>query len=266
MQMILIHLKILNVLPCFFSRAFFICGSFSKFVKLNLKLYKMKKLLLIPLMLFLLSCSKEQSYKYVEHIKDTNVGGKLADKTVEEEIKAKNDTLAFIKAYSKFKISQRLKEHSKSADLPYQQEAVSFQLINEKGKDITDIDFKTKKLEIADADEYALNIVNPYERKEGSRANRAIYQEVKINPCVMSEDFIKRDLRYPNTANFSIFNCSSEQNSDGSYTVLRKVSAKNAFGAESEFIYKVRIGFTGGNEVDINNWKLIGIISEEYRP
>lgn len=85
------------------------------------------------------------------------------------------------------------------------------------------------------------------------------------NPCVMSEDFIKSDLRYPDTVDFSMFDCSTENNSDGSYTILRKVSAKNGFGVESSYIYKVKLGFKGGNTVDINDWELISIESEEYK-
>ena len=97
------------------------------------------------------------------------------------------------------------------------------------------------------------------------RDSKKTYLSVNINPCVISEDFIKQDLRYPKSADFSIFDCKSERKSDGSYTVLRKVSAKNALGVESEFIYKVNFGFIGGSEVDMNNWKLLSIQSEEYK-
>lgn len=85
------------------------------------------------------------------------------------------------------------------------------------------------------------------------------------NPCVISEDFIKQDLRHPDTADFSMFDCSTEKNSDGSFTILRKVSAENAFGVKSSFIYKVKLGFKGGEWTDTSNWDLINIRSEEYR-
>lgn len=85
------------------------------------------------------------------------------------------------------------------------------------------------------------------------------------NPCIISEDYIKQDLYNPKTASFSSFDCSSEENADGTYTVLRKVSASNKFGVESEFIYKLKLGFKGGIWVDMNNWELISIRSEEYR-
>ncbi|WP_395058221.1 hypothetical protein [Flavobacterium sp.] len=85
------------------------------------------------------------------------------------------------------------------------------------------------------------------------------------NPCVMSEDFIKKDLYNPTTADFSMFDCSTERNSDGTYTILRKISAKNSLGVEKEYIYKLKLGFKGGNWVDISNWDLINMRSEEYR-
>lgn len=98
-----------------------------------------------------------------------------------------------------------------------------------------------------------------------SNHSSSTYQSADINPCIISKDFIERNLRYPSSADFSMFDCSNEQNSDGSYTVLRKVGAKNAFGVESKFIFKVKFGFKGGNENDINDWELINIQSEEVR-
>ncbi|WP_278035914.1 hypothetical protein [Flavobacterium nitratireducens] len=85
------------------------------------------------------------------------------------------------------------------------------------------------------------------------------------NPCLISEDFIKTDLNYPDEAEFSSFDCSTETNSDGSYTVLRKISAKNAFGVQSSYVYKVKLSFNGGDALDSNNWNLISMQSEEYK-
>lgn len=84
------------------------------------------------------------------------------------------------------------------------------------------------------------------------------------NPCLMSEDFIKKELAYPDEADFSSFDCSTESNPDGSYTILRKVSAKNAFGVQSSYIYKVTLSYNGGNTVDMGNWTLINIQSQQY--
>ena len=85
------------------------------------------------------------------------------------------------------------------------------------------------------------------------------------NPCLIAEDFIKTDLNYPKEASMSVFDCSKETNSDGSYTILTKISAKNSFGIEKEFIYKVTLSYNGGITTDIGNWTLIKMQSEEYK-
>lgn len=85
------------------------------------------------------------------------------------------------------------------------------------------------------------------------------------NPCLMAEDFIKSDLKFPKEASMSVFDCSKEVNPDGSYTILTKIEAKNSFGVVKDFIYKVTLSYNGGITTDINNWTLINIRSEEYR-
>ena len=85
------------------------------------------------------------------------------------------------------------------------------------------------------------------------------------NPCLMAEDFIKTDLNYPKEASMSIFDCSKETNSDGSYSILTKIEAKNSFGIKKDFIYKVTLSYNGGITTDIRNWTLIKIQSEEYK-
>jgi len=111
---------------------------------------------------------------------------------------------------------------------------------------------------------YGYKVCDPFSAKERESRKKPNYQS-SDNVCLNSEDFIKQDLNYPRTADFSIFDCSVENNNDGSYTILRKVRAKNAFGVESEFIYKVSLGFTGGNDIDIKNWKLINMRSQEVK-
>lgn len=83
--------------------------------------------------------------------------------------------------------------------------------------------------------------------------------------CSMAKDFIKQDLQNPATADFDLLDCRSEKNYDSSYTVMRKVSAKNSLGVEKEYIYKIIIGFTGGEKYDRSSWTLVSMRSEEYR-
>ena len=110
-------------------------------------------------------------------------------------------------------------------------------------------------LALMEAKEYS-----PY----NNRSNE-YYEESTINPCVIAIDFIKQDLYNPSTLDYSLYDCTKEQKSDGSYVILRKISAKNSLGAEKEYIYKVTIGYKGGGDNDVNNWKLISIQSEEYK-
>lgn len=85
------------------------------------------------------------------------------------------------------------------------------------------------------------------------------------NACAMSEDFIKRDLNYPNSADFNFLDCNSTNDGNGEYTVLRKITAKNAFGVSKDYIYKVVLKYKGGVAVDNNNWEVVSMRKEEYR-
>lgn len=105
----------------------------------------------------------------------------------------------------------------------------------------------------------------PDELKElkGKRSGSTEHFSESKHACSMSEDFIKMDLRNPSTAKFSMFDCNVERNANGSYTILRKVKAKNKLGVEGEIIYKVVIGYVNGHELDTSSWKLISIQSQE---
>lgn len=89
--------------------------------------------------------------------------------------------------------------------------------------------------------------------------------EDKPNACMISEDFIKADLNYPEEADFPFLDCHETDNSDGTYTVLRKISAKNAFGMEKQYIYKVELKFNGGITSDSDNWELLSMRNEEVQ-
>ena len=108
-----------------------------------------------------------------------------------------------------------------------------------------------------------INFSGSFDTKDETNANYN-YEASDISAKSISEDFIKMDLRYPSTADFSAFDVSEEL--EGlNHIILRKVKAKNAFGVESEFVYKLTLRYTGGNEYDLSSWKLIKIQSEEYR-
>lgn len=120
---------------------------------------------------------------------------------------------------------------------------------------------------IENLEESQTSIPNLEVEKPSSIINSSVFVDVgdKQVACSMAKDFIKLDLQNPATADFDLLDCTSEQNYDLSYTVMRKVSAKNALGVEKEYIYKIVIGFNGGEKYDRSSWKLVSMRSEEYR-
>lgn len=76
------------------------------------------------------------------------------------------------------------------------------------------------------------------------------------NPCAVAADFIKEDLNYPDESDISAFDCHSTIENNGSYTVLQKFSAKNAFGMQKTYIYKLNFIYLGGIEYDKSSWSL----------
>ena len=106
----------------------------------------MKKLLLLICVLMLLTaCNKK--YRYVEIVREQSVlGGSSEIEKDEATISASSDSTAYIEAFSKFCISQKVysdmrkKDMADNLDIP-----IGFKLYNSEGVDISDIDFATKK-------------------------------------------------------------------------------------------------------------------------
>lgn len=106
----------------------------------------MKKLVLfISLSFVLFSCDKK--YTYIEVVNEKSLLGNSYNKKEREPeiIKAKNDTLAFIEAYSNFCISLKVCEDMKQRGSTMHSQPVAFKIINSDGIDITNIDFISKQ-------------------------------------------------------------------------------------------------------------------------
>ncbi|MEG0851085.1 MAG: hypothetical protein RSF34_12535 [Flavobacterium sp.] len=116
------------------------------------------KILLLGSLLLFYSCTNKDSFKYVENIKEKSIGNKNLYHTIEGKLTAENDTLAYIRAYSKFKISQRLMYERNVGGSASPKELISFQIFNDQGKEITHITFKTKEYEQKKADSAALQL------------------------------------------------------------------------------------------------------------
>ncbi|MBQ6062686.1 MAG: hypothetical protein IJK87_03510 [Prevotella sp.] len=105
----------------------------------------MKKILLLFFVLILLTAC-EKKYKYVEIVREQSVLGGSSIKEKDEQIlSAPSDSAAYLNAFSKFSISQKVysdmrkKGMSEYLDIP-----IGFRLYNSEGVDISDIDFFTK--------------------------------------------------------------------------------------------------------------------------
>lgn len=122
----------------------------------------MKTFFLVVFIILLTSCTNNNKFKYVENIKERTIGSKSFYHTTEEEITAANDTIAYIVAYNKYKISKSLTEGLNTKGSAATQEIISFQLFNSEGKNITDIAFKTKEQEQRKADDHVKEIKSSY--------------------------------------------------------------------------------------------------------
>ena len=78
---------------------------------------------------------------------------------------------------------------------------------------------------------------------------------------IMAEDFVKSKLKYPNEVRFNTDQFVHEVEGTQAI-VLNKFTAKNSFGVESNFAYKIWLSFNGGDWSDINNWSYSKLIIE----
>lgn len=234
----------------------------------------MKKIILLLAILIFISCKENKKiYKIIDIVDEENISGQIERKEIVNIKEYDNDSIASIMAYTFFCLHSKLDKDYADKGIKDYSKAISFKLLNEQNKLIITDKYLTKEIKDKIFKERfeqksALDFLDKdkvsSKKEEPSLSSYTNYDD-DANPCIISKDFIKQDLNNPATADFSMFDCSTDKNSDGTYTVLRKVSAQNSFGVEKEFIYKLKLGFKGGNWVDISNWDLIKIQSEEYK-
>ena len=79
----------------------------------------------------------------------------------------------------------------------------------------------------------------------------------------MSEDFVKQHLQYPLTVKFQHdVVWKPDHNDRQRATLLKKFTAKNGFGVPSEYVYKIDISYSGGDWMDLKNWRCNHLIIE----
>lgn len=96
----------------------------------------MKNFILLLFIFSILSCSK--SYKYIEVVSQKSTYGSSYEESKEGPvvITAKNDSLAYIEAYKKFCIAQKVYNDMSAGGLVYAKKPTDFILLNENGNKI----------------------------------------------------------------------------------------------------------------------------------
>ena len=80
---------------------------------------------------------------------------------------------------------------------------------------------------------------------------------------VISEDFVKSVLNYPSTAKFPFGSQTATEESYGKYVILGEVNAKNAFGVQSEMVYKIWLEYKSGDWQSMDSWICEKLILED---
>lgn len=131
----------------------------------------------------LVSCTtdrkiNERSYTYIETIREHNLfGGSSVNEKDEKIIKAASDSSAYIDAFTLFCISHKVyADMYKKGHGEYLDEPLGFKLLNDKGEDITNIEFVTRTAQEGEiAAQYAAmdNIVdNPEYRTDREKVSQ----------------------------------------------------------------------------------------------
>lgn len=80
-------------------------------------------------------------------------------------------------------------------------------------------------------------------------------EEMKRYSHIISEYFVKQKLKSPSTADFPMFDYTSDYSQlDGTYLVTSYVDAQNSFGAIIRQYYSIKLKFNGGDWAEANNW------------
>lgn len=83
-----------------------------------------------------------------------------------------------------------------------------------------------------------------------------------IRAGIMSEEIVKEKMRFPSEVEFGdeikgeVFNPST-------FKVLRKFTAKNAFGVKSDYAYRIFMTHKGGDWAELSNWNFENLTIEE---
>ncbi|WP_294141614.1 hypothetical protein [uncultured Sanguibacteroides sp.] len=86
--------------------------------------------------------------------------------------------------------------------------------------------------------------------------SKKIEGQMRTRVSIIAENFVKRQLKSPKTADFCS-DCVVEEVEPNVYTALSYVDAQNSLGATIRTHYKLKLEWNGKEWNDINNWKLL---------
>lgn len=79
----------------------------------------------------------------------------------------------------------------------------------------------------------------------------------KITAYLISQEFVKHQLDFPEEADFPFLAIESFEYQDNIYTISSEVTGKNAFGVKIKKRYSCQLQYLGGEEFQLANWKKI---------
>lgn len=148
----------------------------------------MKKLfLLICALMLLTACNKK--YRYVEIVREQGVlGGSSVTEKDEKIISASSDSAAYIEAFSKFCISQKVySDMRKKGKADYLDVPIEFKLYNSEGVDISDIVFATRKQKEDELIARFMSMDNVVGNSKGDSNSETIIPESKVDSAIIKK-------------------------------------------------------------------------------
>lgn len=179
---------------------------------------------LVLLFILLASCGSNEfkEYTYIE-TKSTVFSG---NKDNQQTIKAKSDTAAYLDAYNKFIISEKIANDSKNSQLTFYPTPLYFKLIDPEGNDITDINFVTKAKSEEEISKRVSAMPNTIANTADKPSNVATVDTIKVKE--LSKFFRTKKDEFSTTKSVWYFPKTSPQytNANGLYLYFSTVNGE----------------------------------------
>ncbi|MBA3704420.1 MAG: hypothetical protein H0W84_00525 [Bacteroidetes bacterium] len=88
-------------------------------------------------------------------------------------------------------------------------------------------------------------------------------EEMKSEAYITSQNFMKRNLKAPASADFPFDEYTFQYTNDNIFIINSYVDAQNSFGAQLRINYEAKMQWNGSDWADINNWVLIDLNTSE---